>query len=333
MSRPTDAAPVRAASPRSRARPRRAAPARPRTARPSRVVQRRALAADRLGDQEALAALHADHRRRVELHELQVRQRRARRVRQQQAHCPASRAGWWCAPTSPPPRRCSITTARARDRRTPRRGPRGVSPRVRRLTPPRRQRGRRRGRIQPQRPRARVLQHRDPRLLHRQRRQLRAAGAGPWRCRRRARRAAPSGRPPGPAPGGPKRSASKRTPSACRSCHALRRLAHQHLRRRAAHRAAARALGVPQMQLRAVVLRQRRREPALRPVARRLRQRRRRDQRHASRPPAPRTAPRTGPPRPRPRRPRPPRCACSLLALRQQDRGDRHARGGRDRAA
>ena len=44
------------------------------------VEQRRALAADRLGDQEALAARHAGHRGRVELDELQVGQRGARRV-------------------------------------------------------------------------------------------------------------------------------------------------------------------------------------------------------------------------------------------------------------
>ena len=50
-----------------------------------RAVERRALAADGLGDQEALAALEADDRRRVELGELEVGEHRAGVAREQQA--------------------------------------------------------------------------------------------------------------------------------------------------------------------------------------------------------------------------------------------------------
>ena len=55
------------------------------------VQQGGALAADRLGDQEALAALDAGHGGRVELHELEVGERRAGAAREQQAD--AQRAG------------------------------------------------------------------------------------------------------------------------------------------------------------------------------------------------------------------------------------------------
>ena len=152
----------------------------------------------------------------------------------------------------------------------------------------------------PQRPRARALEHRYPRLLGRQRRQLRAPGAARWRCRRRGRCAGPSARPPRPSARRPKRSASKRTPSACRSRHALGRLAHEHLGGRAPDQPAPGALGVAQMQLGAVVRGQRGRQPALRPVAGGLRQRRRRDEHDTRAPRARRTAPHTARPRPRP---------------------------------
>ena len=49
------------------------------------VVQRRALAAHRLGDEEALAAADPDDRGRVELDELEVGEVGARGARQQQA--------------------------------------------------------------------------------------------------------------------------------------------------------------------------------------------------------------------------------------------------------
>ncbi len=49
---------------------------------PVRAVQRRALAAYRLGDQEALAAFEPDHRGGVELRELEVRELSARRPRE-----------------------------------------------------------------------------------------------------------------------------------------------------------------------------------------------------------------------------------------------------------
>ena len=50
----------------------------------------------------------------VELEQLEVRQRGAGGVGEQQADSPASRAGWWCAPTAPRRRRCR---ARPRARR------------------------------------------------------------------------------------------------------------------------------------------------------------------------------------------------------------------------
>ena len=48
-------------------------------------MKRRAVSADRLGDQEALAPSHADHRGRVELQHLEVRHRRSRGVGEQRA--------------------------------------------------------------------------------------------------------------------------------------------------------------------------------------------------------------------------------------------------------
>ena len=67
-----------AARPRWRAPPRRAGPARPRSARPRRQ-QRRALAAHRLGHEEAVARAVEPQRGRVELHELEVGEHGARR--------------------------------------------------------------------------------------------------------------------------------------------------------------------------------------------------------------------------------------------------------------
>ena len=55
------------------------------------AVQRRALAPDGLGDQEALLARQADHRGRVKLGELEVGEHRARLAGEQQAG--AERAG------------------------------------------------------------------------------------------------------------------------------------------------------------------------------------------------------------------------------------------------
>src|SRR6202042_1788377 len=56
------------------------------------IQQRGPLAADRLGDQEAFPALHADHRCRMELDELEVRQGCPGGVRQQEPL--ADRARW-----------------------------------------------------------------------------------------------------------------------------------------------------------------------------------------------------------------------------------------------
>ena len=61
------------------------------------VVERRALAADRLGDQEALAALEADDRGRVELGELEVGEHRAGAGGRAAGRSRTSRAGWSCA--------------------------------------------------------------------------------------------------------------------------------------------------------------------------------------------------------------------------------------------
>ena len=55
------------------------------------VEQRGALAADRLGDEEALAALDAGHRGRVELHELEVGERGAGAAGEQQADAERAR--------------------------------------------------------------------------------------------------------------------------------------------------------------------------------------------------------------------------------------------------
>ena len=69
------------------------------------VVQRRALAADRLGDEEALAP--GARRSRPWDGTAAARGRRARRRPRGRAaaRCPASRAGWSCAPTAPRRRR------------------------------------------------------------------------------------------------------------------------------------------------------------------------------------------------------------------------------------
>ena len=64
-----------------------------------RVQERGALTADRLGDQEPLAALDAGDRGRVELDELQVGERRARRRGRAASRCRSIPAGWWCATT------------------------------------------------------------------------------------------------------------------------------------------------------------------------------------------------------------------------------------------
>ena len=91
MSRPTEVAPVRW-SRRKMARATRVARVElVHEALAVRAVERRALAADGLGDQEALLALEADDRRRVELRELEVGEHRAGLAGEQQAG--AERAG------------------------------------------------------------------------------------------------------------------------------------------------------------------------------------------------------------------------------------------------
>ena len=130
----------------------------------------------------------------------------------------------------------------------------------------------------PQRAGAGALEHGDPRLRGGQRRELAHDAPARWRCRRRARRAGPSGRPPGPARAvrsGRRRSARRAPAGRARTSGASR------TRISAAEcltSAAPGQLGVAQVQLEAVVGGERRGQPALRPVAGGLRQRRGRDE-------------------------------------------------------
>ena len=146
------------------------------------VEQGRALAADRLGDQEALAARDAGDCGRVELHELEVGQRGARRRGRAACRCRATRAGWSCATTGRPsrpwrgsPRGRDRAPSSRRRRRSARRGPSGAA-----------RRAFDDGRCPASRPRR-------PRAGARR--------AGRSRCRRRGRRAGASARPPGRARG------------------------------------------------------------------------------------------------------------------------------------
>ena len=231
---------------------------------PRGVEQPGALAADRLGHEEPVGAVAADDRGRVELHELEVGERRAGGVRQQQARRRRRPAGSSCATTARRRRR-----SRARPRRS-------------------RSRGRRRAARPTQRPPstsssidAAALEHVDPPDPRRRPRSAGGRAAARSPRRRRARSAAREWPPSSPSARRPFRSASKRTPSRSRSVDRAGRLLAQDARRRLAHRAAAGRDRVAQVELGAVVGRQRGRQPALRPVARGLGQRRGRDQRDA----------------------------------------------------
>ena len=170
------------------------------------------------------------------------------------------------------------------------------------------------------RPRARP---RGPRCAG-PRRRRRTAGArrgGRSRCRPRGRRGAGCGPPSSPSARLPWRSASKCTPSALEVADDARRLAAQDGGRAGAHEAAPGALGVAAVQVGRVVVGERRREPALGPVARRPGQRRGADERDARARRGRPSAPRTGPPRRRRRRRRRPSMRSGGMAgYRTRDR-------------
>ena len=113
-----------------------------------------------------------------------------------------------------------------------------------------------------------------------------AATADSWRMIRRPVAAPPAWTirralcpPSSPSDSRPRRSASKLTPSRCQILDGGRRLACQHLGRRQSDRVATGRERVLQVELGAVLRGQRRRQSALRPVARGAGQRRRRDER------------------------------------------------------
>ena len=228
------------------------------------VVQRRALAAHGLGDEEALAARDPGDRGRVELDELEVGERRARRARQQQARSRTSPAGWWCA-----------TTARRRRRW-----------RARRRAPPRSsavvgvEAGAAAVEVEAQRRRAAPLEHLDARVLGDHRGEL-AQDPAPRRAPARVRDAA--ARVPALEPEREVAVAVGVEAHAERLevAEALGRLGAQDARGAAAHDAAARLQRVLLVLLGRVVAGQRRGEPALRPVGRRLGERARGDERDA----------------------------------------------------
>ena len=115
--------------------------------------------------------------------------------------------------------------------------------------------------------------------------------------------------PSRPSASAPWRSASKCTPSAARSRTRSGRLGAQHADRARAAQAAARVDRVAHVQVGRVVVVERGRDPALGPVAGRLRERRARDERDRRALARSRRARRTGPRRPRRRRRRQPAAA------------------------
>ena len=250
------------------------------------VEQPRALAADRLGDEEALATGHADHGGRVELEELEVGEQRAGAMREQHARCRATPAGWSCAPT-------------ARRRRRRRSRPRASARRARR-----RSRSRRSARRRASSASARACSTTSiSGSLRRQRREL-AHDAAAGRAAAGVHDA-----PARVAALEPERERAvalgvEVDAETLEVVHALRRLGAQHRRGRAPHQPAAGAArcrrgGAPALSSGG----ERRRETALRPVARGLGERRRRDQRDARPLARQRTAPCRAPRRPL-RRPR-----------------------------
>ena len=235
------------------------------------VVQGGALAADRLGDQKALAPGDPDYGGGMKLEQLEVRQRRAGGVGEQQADpLGAGRVGaarpqrrgaagaeHYCACGDDPP----VVADQAATAVTVKTGLVWVS-------------------IGPQRARPRALEHADQGLLGDERRQL----AHDTTAGRRA---------PGvnDAPDRvPALQAERQAPGAVaveadaqrlQVFHPGGRLAYEDLRRRAPDKRASGALGVGEVQLEAVIGPERRGEAALRPIGGCLGQRRGRDQHDA----------------------------------------------------
>ena len=217
------------------------------------AVQRGALAAHRLGDQEALAAGDAGHRRGVELDELEVGERRRRRRGRAAGRSPRSPAGWSCA-----------TTARRRRRRRAR-------PRAR-AAARRRRAGRR---CSGRRPRSSAVARRPSRT---------STAAWPTTSRRELAQDPPAGRAAAgvhdaPDASGRPRGRARRRPSAVgveahaeslEVVEARGRLVAQHLGGAAAHEAAAGGERVLEVLAGRVLDRERGGEAALRPVGRGL---------------------------------------------------------------
>ena len=247
---------------RSRARPRRAGASSSTKRSPSGSSRRRALAADRLGHEEALAPAHAVDRRRMELDELEVGELRRPRACASSMPMPSEPGGFVVRAHSAAAPPVARITARGADRAPVLAGDAAQRPSAIRSAARARARGR------------------DPRLLGDERGQLRARPAARSRCRRHGRRGAASGRPRGRARGcrGGRRRSARR---AARGRHARGRLVESTAaaERRTSPRPA-RSVST-QVTLRVSSAAERRRDAALRPVARRLRQRRRRDQRDA----------------------------------------------------
>jgi len=224
------------------------------------VEQQAAFAADRLRHQEALATRHPDHRRRVKLHELEVRELRPRGVGEQH----------------PRPERAR----RVRRSRPQRGGPTGADHDGTGMHPPpvvaahartASVRGQERGG-------ARVLEDRDPRLGGGERRKL-ADDAPPGRTAAGVHD--PSHRVAAFEPES-KLAVAVRVEVHTESfelANARRRLGAEDARSRLAHERPPRDLRVAQVGLEAVLDRKRGRQAALRPVARGLRERRGREQR------------------------------------------------------
>ena len=223
-------------------------------------MEGRALAADRLGDQEALAPGEPAHGGGVELEQLEVRQRRAGGVGEQQAE-PLG-AGW--VGGARPQRRGA---ARAEHDRARRDDAAVVADQAATAVVA----------IGPQRPRPRALEDGDRALRGDERGEL--------------AHHAPAGRGAAGVDDAPDRvpalEAEREAPGAVavevdaerlQVLHPRGRLAHEDLGRRAPDERAPGALGVGEVQLEAVVGGERRGEAALRPVGGRLGQRRGGDQ-------------------------------------------------------
>ena len=230
-----------------------------------RAVQRGALAAHGLGDQEALSAREPDDGRRVELADFEVRQRGAGGLRE---HQPGSNglAGWSCA----------TTARRRRPWRARRRGRPDAAAVVEQQPAP--------SSIASAAAR-RVLEHLDAVLLGDDRRQLAqdpAAGRAPARMRDAAGAVAAleAEREVAVAVG------VEAHADPLEVAEALRRLLAEHLGGRAAHDPAARGQRVLEVALRGVVGGERGGEAALRPVGGGLAERAARDQRDARTSPA-----------------------------------------------